>query len=171
MFIADCDPICALQACIDILQVAAIERVVPEMDISCSSHWLLLHPHFGPHEITQVDHFVFSVGHAVIVPASRPTSTFALRHWLSIFRCRRSSMRKWRNCTLSYSVQYSPSLPKNKQITSVSTTVIEIQRSAEDVVAFSGFGTIGDLDELFADRACAGELRMFKKFLFCQLMD
>ena len=42
-------------------------RVVPEMDISVSSHRLLQHPHFMKiHNTTpQVDHFVFSVGHTV----------------------------------------------------------------------------------------------------------
>ena len=45
-------------------------RVVPEMDISVSSHKLLQHPHFMKIHNTapQVDHFVFSVGHAVIGP-------------------------------------------------------------------------------------------------------
>ena len=38
VFIADCEPICALQACMHILQVAAIERIAPETDISVSSH-------------------------------------------------------------------------------------------------------------------------------------
>ena len=50
-----------------ILQVAAFENVTPEMDISVSSHKLLRHPHFGPHEVTQVDRFVFPDGHLVIV--------------------------------------------------------------------------------------------------------
>ena len=34
----------------------------------------------------QVDRFVFSVGHAVIVPAGRPSSKFGLRHWPSVLR-------------------------------------------------------------------------------------
>ena len=36
VFIADCDPICAQQACIEFFQAAAIESVVPEMDVSVS---------------------------------------------------------------------------------------------------------------------------------------
>ena len=36
VFIADCDPICALQACIEDLQEAAIESVVSETDIFVS---------------------------------------------------------------------------------------------------------------------------------------
>ena len=58
---------------------------MPEMDISVSSHRQVQHPHFGPHEITRVDHFVFSVGPAVMVPASRQTSKFGLRRWPSNF--------------------------------------------------------------------------------------
>ena len=50
-----------------ILQVAAFENVTPKMDISVSSHKLLRHPHFGPHEVTQVDRFVFPDGHLVFV--------------------------------------------------------------------------------------------------------
>ena len=67
VFIADGKTICALQACMYILQVAAFENVTPKMDISVSSHKLLRHPHFGPHEVTQVDRFVFPDGHLVIV--------------------------------------------------------------------------------------------------------
>ena len=57
----------ALQVCIEILQVQPL-RVVPATDISVSSHRLLQHPHFMKIHNTapQVDHFVFSVGHAVI---------------------------------------------------------------------------------------------------------
>ena len=36
-----------------------------------------------------MDHFVFSVNPAVIMPASRPTSKFGFRHWPSFLRCRR----------------------------------------------------------------------------------
>ena len=35
---------------------------------------------------SQVDCFVFPVGHGVIVPAGRPSSKFGLRHWPSVFR-------------------------------------------------------------------------------------
>ena len=38
VFTANGEPICALQACMYILQVAAIENVAPETDISVSSH-------------------------------------------------------------------------------------------------------------------------------------
>ena len=38
VFVAGGEPICALQACMYILQVAAIENVAPETDISVSSH-------------------------------------------------------------------------------------------------------------------------------------
>merc|ERR1712064_100258 len=37
VFIAECDPICALQACMEGFQVAAIESVVSEIDIFVSS--------------------------------------------------------------------------------------------------------------------------------------
>jgi len=37
VFITECDPICALQACMEGFQVAALESVVGEIDIFCSS--------------------------------------------------------------------------------------------------------------------------------------
>ena len=67
MFIAGSKTICALQTCMYILQVAPFENVTPMMDISVSSHKLLRHHHFGPHEVTQVVQFVFPDGHLVIV--------------------------------------------------------------------------------------------------------
>ena len=93
VFIADCEPICARQACIVILQVAAIERVAPEMDISVSSHRQLQH---------------------VMVQASRPTSKFGLRHWPSILRCQSISRREWRHSTFLHSVRSSPSLSQGQ---------------------------------------------------------
>ena len=88
-------------------------------------------------------------------------------------------MRKWRNCTslhstILHSVRSSPSLLRNKQITSMSrlkslsivgTTFIGIQGSAEGVIACSVFDAhlpvqrwrkiaeVVDLGKLFADRA------------------
>ena len=60
VFMADCEPMCALQVCIEILQAAAIEsfarnghfRSISQVT-STSSLWTT---------------FVFSVGHAVIGP-------------------------------------------------------------------------------------------------------
>merc|ERR1711904_312655 len=37
VFISECDPICALQACMEGFQVSALESVVGEIDIFCSS--------------------------------------------------------------------------------------------------------------------------------------
>merc|ERR1712188_353087 len=49
VFITECDPICALQACMEGFQVAAMESIVGEVDIFISSRQLQDH-HIGSHE-------------------------------------------------------------------------------------------------------------------------
>ena len=96
--------------------------------------WLggLGRPESRQHQASE-DHFVFPL---VTVRKTMSTSF------------RRSSMRKWRNGTFFHSVLSSPSLLRNKQITSVSTlmslsrlctTVIGLQGSAEGFIASSVF--------------------------------
>ena len=74
--------ICALRACTDVLQVAAIENVVSEIDITVRvridmAGLKCLQRMKVDKIMSQVDHFVFPVG----VPASRRISEFGLRHW------------------------------------------------------------------------------------------
>merc|ERR1712136_254939 len=73
-FIAECDPICALQACMEGFQVAAIESVVSEIDIFVSStgnfNIITLEGMKVDNIKPQVDRFVFPDGHGVIVLAS-----------------------------------------------------------------------------------------------------
>ena len=97
--------------------------------------------------------------------------------------CRRSSMRKWRNCTSLHAVRSSQYFLRNKQITSVAslmahskvgTTVIEMQGSAEVVVAGGGLGVrVVDMrvetQPIWANSSpielVLGILRMLEKFL------
>ena len=78
--------ISALQARIEVLQVAAIESVVSEIDfivrvqIDMAGLECLKRGNVD-NIITQVDHFVFPFG----VPASRPVTEFGLRHWSHVF--------------------------------------------------------------------------------------
>ena len=73
-------------------------------------------------------------------------------------------MRKWRNCTFLHSVVCSPSLLRNKQITSVSrlmslsrvgTTVVgfKVQPRVLSLAAIEKIAEVVDLGELFAYRA------------------
>merc|ERR1712185_483623 len=92
VLITECDPICALQACMEGFQVVTMEQVVGEIDIFCSSTGnfnIITLDHIGhfDNEIDmagvegfpgikvenikpQVDRFVFPDGHGVIILAS-----------------------------------------------------------------------------------------------------
>merc|ERR1712118_288355 len=81
VLITECDPICALQACMEGFQVVTMEEIVGEIDIFCSSTGnfnikidmagLEGFPGIKVENIKpQVDRFVFPDGHGVIVLAS-----------------------------------------------------------------------------------------------------
>merc|ERR1739848_724212 len=58
VFITECDPICALQACMEGFQVAAMESVVGEIDIFCSST--------GDYKIITLDHMKKMKNNAIV---------------------------------------------------------------------------------------------------------
>ena len=92
VFIAECDPTCDLQACMEGFQVAAIESAVSEIDISVSST--------GNFNVITLDHMKKEKNHAIVGNIGhfdneidlcdgagfRPTSECGLRHWPSVLR-------------------------------------------------------------------------------------
>merc|ERR1712050_444095 len=64
VLITECDPICALQACMEGFQVVKMESVLSEVDIfvTTTGNFKIITP--------QVDRFVFPDGHGIIVLAS-----------------------------------------------------------------------------------------------------
>merc|ERR1719443_178151 len=81
VLITECDPICALQACMEGFQVVTMEDVVGEIDIFCSSTGnfnIITVDHMSKMKNNaivgniepQVDRFAFPDGHGVIVLAS-----------------------------------------------------------------------------------------------------
>merc|ERR1711879_902760 len=69
VLITECDPICALQACMEGFQVVTMESVVGEVDIFVTTTWdfkIITLENIKP----QVDRFEFPDGHGVIVLAS-----------------------------------------------------------------------------------------------------
>ena len=79
-------------------------------------------------------------GHGPIVLAFRPTKTISTS-------CRRSSMRKWRNCTSLLSTVLTQEQAdyidvKVEGLSKVGTTVIQMQDSFESVVAGSVFDSV-----------------------------
>merc|ERR1711861_54621 len=69
VLITECDPICALQACMEGFQVATLESVVGEMDIfvtTTGNFNIIRLENIKP----QVDRFEFPDGHGIIVLAS-----------------------------------------------------------------------------------------------------
>merc|ERR1711920_1149574 len=72
VIITECDPICALQACMEGFQVATMEDVVSEIDIfvSTTGNFNIITLEHMKNIKPQVDRFLFPDGHGIIVLAS-----------------------------------------------------------------------------------------------------